>query len=97
MNRALKDTRSFLLSYEVSGRSQLTSPKSTKWILVKYLLDDTVFFRKSICHKNVHFKIQSSWNGAFLPVPPDGSVPLWGLCVLCSIKAISVLRVRPII
>lgn len=68
MNPALKYAR-FLVSYEVSERSQLTSPKSTKWMLTKYLLDATVFFRKSICHKNVPFKMMTSWNGAARRTP----------------------------
>lgn len=36
-------------------------------MLVKYLLDATVFFRESICHRNVHFKTMTSWNG----IPPQ--------------------------
>lgn len=61
-------------------------------MLVKYLLDATVFFRESICHKNVHFRMMTSWNGIPLQTPQTVLSSPWAR-VLGSWRSISVLCV----
>lgn len=44
------------------------------------------FFRKSICHENVHFKVMSSWNEIITASTPDNSVLLCGHVRLMQYK-----------